>query len=215
MTPQPALDLKPVETSLRFDPAEHKYFLDPEGLELPGVTDTLARAGFIDWSMVPPRVLEAARQRGTDVHAALHFLDDGELDEDTLDPAYHGYVMAYLRFKRDADFEPELVEHRAWSKAYRYAGTFDRTGTLPIKTGGRRKIVLDFKTGVVLPAHKLQLAAYAALLPDPRSYGRIALELHDDSNYKVHEYPVEEFQRDLSVFAGAVAGEWFKRAHGI
>jgi hypothetical protein len=215
VTPQPALDLKPVETVLRFDAEAHRYFLDPQGEELPGVTSVLSAAGFIDWSMVPPRVLEAARIRGTHVHTALHFLDDGELDDETLEPEYHGYVMAYLRFKRESGFEPDLVEYRAWSKAHRYAGTLDRTGTLPVKTGAHRKVVLDFKTGMVLPAHRLQLAAYAGLLPDPRSYGRIALELHDDGTYKAHEYPVEEFLRDFNVFCGAVGGHWWKMGYGI
>lgn len=212
---QPAFDLAPAVPSLRFEPEEHRYFLDPEGIELPGVTRTLERAGFIDWSHVPPAILEAARVRGMNVHHALHYLDDGELDETTLDQELHGYVMAYLRFKRDTGFEPDLVEYMGYSVAYRYAGRFDRRGTLPTKDGGRRKIVLDFKSGLVLPAHRLQLAAYAGLLPDSRMYGRVALELRDDSNFRVHEFPPEEYQRDFGVFVQAVAAEWWRRGYGL
>src|SRR3954464_13759709 len=119
---QPALGLAAVPTVLRFEADTHQYFLDPEGVELPSVTHLLERAGFIDWSHVPYRVLESARRRGTAVHQALHYLDDGDLDENTLEPEIHPYVMAYLRFKRDAGFEPELVEFRAHSIAHRYAG---------------------------------------------------------------------------------------------
>lgn len=209
------LDLQPKPEGIRFEPDEHRYFHEPEGEEWPGVTYTLERAGFIDWSMVPPAVLENARERGQHVHTALHFLDDGELDETTLDPEIHGYVMAYLRAKRTLDLEILAVEQIVWSKVHRYAGRLDRLVTLPRKDGGRDKAVVDFKTGIALPAFRLQLAAYVGPLPDARSYRRITLQLSEDGEFKVHEYPGEELQRDLAIFQGAVAAEWWKRTYKV
>lgn len=211
------LDLQSVPTTLRFEPAEHRYFLDDAKgtTELPGVTRTLERAGLIDFSMVPHDVLENARVRGTRIHQALHYLDDGDLDADTVEESDHPYLMAWARAKRDLDIEILVVEQMIWSPVHRYAGRFDRIVTLKRKDGGRDKALLDFKTGQVLPAHKLQLAAYVGPLPDPRTYRRIALELHDDSSFRVIEFPPEEFQRDLQIFTGLVAAEWWKRAHGI
>src|SRR5581483_1203958 len=132
MSTQPALDLQASKPTLRFDAVAHKYFLDPEGVELPGVTRALEGAGIVDWSMVPRDILVAAQERGTRVHEALHYLDDGELDEQNL------------------DIEILLVEHMGFSAAHRYAGRMDRVVTLPKKGGGRRKSVIDFKTGIVL-----------------------------------------------------------------
>lgn len=205
---QPALELKPpVGPTLRFEPEPHKYFLDPEGIEIPGVTRLLEACGIIDWSHVAPATLERAKQRGTAVHQALHYFDDGELDSETLSPEIHGYVMAYAAFKNQAQFEPLLVENMGWSPAFRYAGRMDRVGIFHISsetsTEKTSHAIIDFKSGVVLPGHRIQLAAYNMLLPEPRKYRRIALKLNQDGTYKVHEFPQRDLQSDFGVFQAA------------
>src|SRR5678815_2139742 len=83
---QPSLDLSGnVAQTVRFEESAHRYFVEPSGREIPGVTRALEEAGLIDFSMVPRDVLLKAQDRGTRVHQALHYLDDGELDQDTLD----------------------------------------------------------------------------------------------------------------------------------
>jgi hypothetical protein len=211
---QPSLELGAVVPTLRFDPADHRYFLDPSGEEIPGVTRVLEVCGLVDFSMVPSDVLQAAQQRGTAVHQALHYLDDGELDQDTLDENLHGYVMAYLAFKNQCGFTPHLVEHRVHSLAHRWAGTLDRTGELLRKDGGADPCIVDFKSGLVLPAHRIQLAAYQSGLPDARKYRRITLALREDGTYRVHEYDGKDYGRDLNVFHAAVALWHWKHDHG-
>lgn len=217
MTPQPTLGLpSPPPPRLNFRAEDHKYFVesgplgDPTIEELPSVTRCLEDAGIIDWSMVPPAVLERARDRGTAVHQALHYFDDGELDQDSLDPALHPYVMAYAQFKNQAQFEPLLVEHMVWSPVYRYAGRMDRVGIMGPALGSAKELppgdwLIDFKSGVVLPGHKIQLAAYAMLLPEPRKYRRAALQLKPDGSYKLYEYPQRDLQPDFQVFQSACA----------
>lgn len=202
---QPTLALGAVKPTLRFEPIEHRYFLDPDGAELPSVTRVLEDCGLVDFSMVPRDVLLKAQDRGTRVHQALHYLDDGELDDSTLDEELHGYVMAYLAFKNQCGFTPHLVEHRVHSTAHRWAGTLDRTGELLRKDGKSDPCIVDFKSGMVLPAHRIQLAAYQSGLPDARKYRRITLELDSDGRYKVHEYSSQDYGRDLNVFHAAVA----------
>lgn len=204
MNPQATLELKPTEPTLDFEPNQHAYRLLPEGIRLPSVTQILTGTRMIDYSMIPASVLFAAQIRGTAVHEALHYLDDGELDQDTLDPAIHGYVMAYLAFKNQAQFTPALVEYRNWHRAYRYAGTLDRMGTILRSDGGVDLVVLDFKTGEVQRGHALQLAAYTDCLPEPRKYRRMALQLSSDGTFKVHEFKQVDFRRDMDLFLSAL-----------
>lgn len=64
-----------------FDPVAHRYTLD--GRVLPSVTQILR--GLDDFSHVPARVLERARDRGTRVHSACNLDVLGTLDEATVD----------------------------------------------------------------------------------------------------------------------------------
>lgn len=201
---QSALALGAVVPTVRFDPWEHRYYLEPSGEEIPGVTRALEESGLTDFSMVPRHILEVAQQRGTWVHDALHMLDDGELDADSLSEELHGYVMAYLRFKNEMKFSPLLVEKFVHNLTYRWAGRLDRVGEIERKDGGTDLVVVDFKSGLVLPAHRIQLAAYTSALPEPRKYRRMTLELDSDGTYKTHEYAAESYGRDLNTFHSAV-----------
>lgn len=209
---QPAVAL--TAPTIRFDPIPHRYFLEPSGEELPSVTACLQECGLIDFSMIPRHILDAAAERGTAVHAACHYLDDGDLDWDTLDPRYRGYVEAWERFRHDWQFEPLLVEHMIWSPHYRYAGRMDRVGTLPRKDGGHDLVILDFKTGDWVKGYRYQMAAYNGALDEPRKYRRLPLQLCDNGEYRSHENkcPPQNYGRDLNVFHGAVAVWHGKRA---
>jgi hypothetical protein len=77
--------------SLRFDAEQHRYFLGIRDLdaqfqpvvgemELPSVTTVLKETNMIDMRHIPQDVLDLAAARGTAVHAALHYLDEGDLD---------------------------------------------------------------------------------------------------------------------------------------
>jgi hypothetical protein len=211
---QARLEMSAQEPWLEFERIGHRYTLMPDGIELPSVTTALKETRMIDYSMIPQDVLQAASRRGTAVHQALQYLDEGDLDEDSLDESLLGYIYAYAQFKRDSGFTPALIEHRVWSNTYRYAGTLDRTGTLPRQDGGEDLVVLDFKTGLVLPGHALQLAAYANCLPEPRRFRRIALKLSEDATYRVYEFPQKDFRRDLELFLHALSCCWWQRTEG-
>jgi len=211
---QPAFDLRAVEPTLVFEPVGHTYTLQPEGVELLSVTTALKESGLIDYSMIPQDVLLNAARRGTAVHQALALLDEEALDEETVDDEIRGYIEAYAKFKRESGFVPALIEHRAFCRNCRYAGTLDRTGTIPGNGGGDELVVLDFKTGMVLEAHRLQLAAYANFLEGPRRFRRIALQLAGDGSYRVHEYPTRTYHEDFATFLSALRVASWKRAEG-
>lgn len=188
---------------LDFDAATHTYRLD--GQVIPGVTSVLKSVGLLDYSMIPQDVLQAASRRGTAVHSAVELLDRGELDRSSIDPRLEGYIVAYERFLLESQFVPGHIEHRVFNELHRYAGTLDRTGML-----GGTLTVLDFKTGLVLPGHAVQLAAYANCLVMPRRFRRIALQLCGDGTYRVHEYPLGTMSRDIDLFLAALACHNFK-----
>jgi hypothetical protein len=204
--------------TLRFSPADHRYFLDPAGERIPGATELLTECGMIDWSMVAKHVVEAAGLYGSQAHDATHAEDDGDLDDEALDPDLRiNVIEPYRVFKRVTGFEPDLVEYMGFHPVYRYAGRVDRRGSVRAaggRPGGRDRVVLDFKTGVILPAYRLKLAAYTAFFPDPQSYRRIDLQFPGNGTYKVHEYDQAAYNADLSDFLHGVAVWWWKREHG-
>lgn len=194
--------------TLAFDKLTHTYTVD--GRIIPSVTQVLKEVGIVDYSFIPQDVLVEAARRGTLAHLACQYLDDGQLDRASLDQEIAGYVESYERWKEAAGFKVAFSEQRLFNRQWRYAGTLDRTGFL-----GDSRVCLDFKTGVILPGHAMQLAAYTACLPDPLRWRRIALKLHQDGSMATPtEYPIHEFSQDFAVFTAALACVNWKRSKG-
>lgn len=214
MTEQEALPLAPVVPTVRFEPEEHRYYLEPSGEEIPGVTRALEECGLTDFSMVPRDVLARAQERGTFVHNAIHWYEDGVLDDSSLDEETHGYLMAYLAFKNQMRFTPLMVEKFVHNLERRWAGRVDGVGLIERLDAGVDDTVVDYKSGLVLPAHRLQLAAYVSGLPDPRKYRRMTVGLQSDGRFKVHEYQQDTYLRDLNMFHSAVGVWHWKNEHG-
>lgn len=151
---------------LTFDEAAHAYALD--GSPLPSVTQILA--GLASYGQPIVRRdgwTEAARERGSDVHAAIHLLTLGKLDRSSLTEEIAPYIVAYEQFLRESFFEPMVVETRMASRVHRFAGTLDAVG---MRDGCMT--LVDVKSGAYSPWHDLQLAAYAILLEE-NDFGRV------------------------------------------
>lgn len=178
---------------LTFDEQSHTYRY--QGVEVVSVTQAIKAAGLIEDGYYT----EYSRQRGTAVHFATQLDDEGDLDEDSLDPAITPYVEAARKFRRDTGFVPELIESRFCLIQLGYAGMLDRYGHM-----GKTKVVLDYKTGPVRPWTRLQLGAYGNSMPNGASIERYAVQLKDDGDYKITRYPVSEFRQDLNDFLACV-----------
>jgi hypothetical protein len=183
-----------------------KYVL--HGVRIPSVTEVLDIAGLIDWSMVPPGVLEEAGERGHRVHEWLELLDQGFLDlEDEPDEDIAGFVGAYLRFKDETGFKPELIEHVVVNETYAYAGMLDRTGRL----NGDRAMV-DLKTvRQVNATTALQTAGYAACLGN--GHRRFALQLRPDGTYSLVPYTDRNDVHDF--YAAVRLAHWRIKHQGV
>jgi hypothetical protein len=136
-----------------FDPAAHRYTLD--GRELPSVTQILR--GLDDFSNVPARVLEKARDRGSRVHAACNLDVLGILDENTVDDEVAPYLAQFRKFLRESGFTPTLTECRVYDERLWYAGTLDLFGDLP----GCIDVQIDIKSGAIPRSVGPQTAAYS------------------------------------------------------
>lgn len=206
---------------LTFDPTPHEYALD--GDRLPSVTGVLKYGGLVDFSGIPSTVLAAARQRGTAVHQAIHFLNEHDLDVDAFYrdfPDYAGYLRAWVSFCDQRHFLPLLNEYRVASRRHRVAGTLDCLGVLD-----GRAVLLDFATGRPDDVCKnLQTAAYYGLaleasMEDRRlekffnSYPvvrRAAVALHRDGSFTVEDY---RDPTDYREFLQLVAAFWVVAKH--
>lgn len=144
--------------ALTFDPLPHVYTLD--GRVVPfSVTGLLRQVGLINFSMIPPRILEAAQTRGTTVHQAIHYYNEHDLDVEGFSrdfPGYAGYLQSWVRLMDTGRLVTVLCEHRIASRQPLYAGTLDWLGLFD-----GHAAIIDFATGRPEDAAKhLQTAAY-------------------------------------------------------
>lgn len=201
---------------LTFEPVHHRYELD--GVRVPSVTGILQRSGLVDFSTLPPSILEAARVRGTVVHSALHYLNERDLDIEQFYrdfPDYSGYVQAWASFCGQRNFRPVLNEHRVASRRHQIAGTIDCLGTLD-GVG----VLLDFATGRAADACKhLQTGAYHGIAlewakddPPLRDFlsrhpylKRYAVELKKDGTFQLEAYTQASDFREFLTLRAALA----------
>lgn len=159
---------------VEFDSVAHIYRVD--GRRVPGVTEVLKENGLIndEW------YTEASSERGRAIHLATEFDDDGDLDEETLDPGILGYVQAWRQFKFDTHPTVLQKETVVVDPFGRYAGTEDRTITFP---SSRMEAVIDIKSGEPCFWHPIQTAAYARCHPKP--VHRYAVYLRSNGTYRM------------------------------
>lgn len=169
---------------LQFDESTHTYRLD--GQVVPSVTQLLKPIGP-DFSQIPADVLERKRQLGTAVHLACELDDDGDLDDDSLDPVLAPYVSAWRKFKADTGAVVLVNEKQLAHEDLRYAGTVDRVVSV-----GREPWLVDLKTSAdPHAAYGVQLAGYEELLRKASRMqvdARATVHLRDDGTFSLHQF---------------------------
>lgn len=192
---------------LEFDPQTHTYTLD--GRRLPSVTEVLAP--LIDYSRVPPDVLERARVFGQHVHEACDLFNRDELEWSSLDPALVPYVEAWKRFIDESGAVAIASESRVYHKALGYAGTPD------VVLAWRKSLVIpDIKsTAVVPPTVGPQTSAYAKAyqsMHGGREPARYCIQLRADGTYSSF---IRNDPADWSIFVSALNCHKFKEKHRV
>jgi hypothetical protein len=187
--------------------ATHEYSVD--GIARPGVTSILASAGLIDdrW------FTDESRHRGKAVHAACHYMDEGDLPDAWMDSSpYAGYVRGWEKFRNESGFVPDTIEERVSHQFWGYCGTLDRRGHI-----GTRRILLDIKTGQSQYWHACQLRAYSECFGNPRQYELFTVHLGENGSYSVAQRPYAFMQAAGDAFWAALTIYQFKhwRKNGI
>lgn len=180
-----------------FDPESHRYTVD--GIVFPSVTSVLESVGIIDYSGIPSETRSMALQRGSNVHLATQFDDEGDLQEESV-PGLMGYVRAWRAARKHLGvdkFDPQWIERRGFHKQFRYAGTMDRADG---------DFILDLKTNQAPWWVRIQLAAYQELYREelPNVTRRIAVELHPNESFTIFEFLQKDFRDDFQTFMAAL-----------
>lgn len=193
---------------ITFDPVAHAYQVD--GKPVPSVTQCLD--WLVDWSVVPPALLEYKSALGAAVHQMVHLACRDELDEDDLDPVLRPYLAQWRKFVAESGYtilQSELVV----SHPIGYAGTLDLVLGRVARTRLKR-YVCDIKTAKAIPSTVgPQVAAYAeAYKAGGGSYdGRKVLRLWPDG-CKLDDL---NDPADWSVFLSAKNLHHWRTRHGI
>lgn len=167
--------------------------------DLPHVTDILQRAGLVETSWF--REYDLAR--GSALHAATHYLDEGDLNWESVDPVIVGRLRSYQKFLDEVKPEILAVEEGVVNEALRYCGTLDRR----VRISGREG-VLDIKSPSRASWQALQVSMYAACFPRPLA--RWTLHLSDE-RYQLIEH---KDRHDWDVAKAAITIVAWKEKYG-
>lgn len=190
---------------IHFDPIQHAYTLD--GKRLPNVTGILAPLS--EYAGIPRHILDAAAERGNNVHKAVELYLWDMLDEDSLAEEYRPYLEAFKKFQQETGFEAAFIEERVYHRDLMYAGTIDLGGTLPPR--GRMKkskfALIDIKTTFrLMQSVGPQIAAYFEAWnshkPARPFEERFGLQLKKDGTYVLKPYTSST---DFNVFRSCLA----------
>ncbi len=143
-----------------YDAENHVYY-SLHG-RLPGATDAIKAGGLLDVSYMSMD----ARWRGKCVHRAIELLNRKDLDWDTLDPAFHGYVRSYESFISLTGFEVVGCESPVFSQSF---------ACLPDVWGVLNKIptIIELKTGAIPAWAAFQTALQRRALHEDKGFKAI------------------------------------------
>ena len=160
------------------------------------VTQILDLAGLVDSTWFTADACD----RGSALHKATQYLDEGTLYRDSVDSSIVDRFERYERFI--AEVQPEIlaIEEEVMNPALNYIGHLDRR----LKINGREGI-LDLKPSPA-PWHPLQLAGYAGCFARPMARWGLYLA---GSNYKLVEYSDRSDWRTFQ--AALTTAQWIRR----
>ena len=164
---------------IEYNDDAHEYRVNGE--VVPSVTQVIKSSGLVDYS----HCTEYGRKRGTIIHEVVQLINEGDLDEDSVDPLIRPWISAYRAFLSDCAFRLYRSEMIVHSELYGYAGRFDMYGRV-----NKRRAIIDVKTGQIGPDVEWQLGAYmqAAKECGLRPQTAFSLQLRPDGTYRLREH---------------------------
>jgi hypothetical protein len=143
---------------LTFNEADHTYFMD--GVEVPSVSKIIEPA--YDFRFVKQEHLDRAKDLGKKVGRTIELFETKRLDRSKKHPTLDKYLKQWQLAKDFLKIDPVGFEVQVCSRKYKFAGTMDLHGLLlpSMPFDDLEEIIIDLKTGLYYPAHKLQTAGY-------------------------------------------------------
>jgi hypothetical protein len=195
---------------------EHIYRNEKGEIYL-SVTQQLQIAGLVDFSMVRPEDLEYAGLRGQYVHEAVHLYLYDDLDVESLDLAYKGYVKGFIKFSEEHSLLPISSEEIVYSDILRTAGAYDLVGWEMGNFGGA-PVMIEIKSTATMPiTASLQASAYLKFYNQDKcssdyienAYG---LHLQNNGTYKLYKY---KWRDDFRIFQKICHINWWALSNKI
>jgi len=200
-----------MSSTLTFDEVEHKYRVGEK--ILPSVTQLMGEYGITNSDFYDLQ----GSVRGTHVHTATEYFDEGDLEIEALDSILKPFMYGYEKFCNESNIVWEHSELRMYHDLDWYAGTLDRTGHR-----GPKRILLDIKTGGMPNWVHIQLAGYKRLLE--RHEKRLgtykpleefyALQLRKDGTYRLVQIPIKKIFEGQKIIDSILQINQFKRING-
>lgn len=137
-----------------FEPKDHLY-KDDNGNMLDSVTQILK----MELNTFNFKFPGNAASKGTHIHTACEYYDEGDLDVNSLSPEIVPYVAGYIVALELEEIEILQNEVRRYHPKYLYAGTIDKIW----KVKGIQDVT-DIKSGLEYPQYKWQISAYEEMV---------------------------------------------------
>ncbi|MDD4340296.1 MAG: hypothetical protein PHV00_11510 [Syntrophales bacterium] len=180
---------------------------------LPSVTEVIAP--WVDFSGIPPGVLNHASERGTEVHRVCLDLYARGLPVIGIDGEVRGYLDSFRRWLDKMADQALLIEERLFDQAHGYSGQLDLIVWTRPEYGSETWLV-DLKTPLALSkSWRVQISAYRSLAISqrgitPEHCGSLRLDPNGGAA-KVDWYDGSA-DRDFSVFLSCLnAYRFFKQ----
>lgn len=185
---------------ITLDEEKHEYRLD--GVIVPSVTQIIDAAGLNGDAY--KYADEYHLNRGRIIHKVIEYYMENRLSDNYRDPMILGYLDAWIKFVDETGFYADKgnLEKIIGDDKLMVGGTIDAIGNL-----NGAGTVVDAKSGLPLPSHGIQLAAYECLYRIGADYppmNRVSVHLKSDGTYKMKIYPINELRRDREIFFAAL-----------
>lgn len=199
---------------LKLDHVTHTYTLGSRILPCP--SHVFKALGFVN----PKFFTEEGRIKGQAIHQGTEYLDEGDLDwdslketEDCLEMPIIQPVKAWGRFRKETGFKPVDIEKSIYHPTWGYATTPDRIGTFP---NSPRRVVIEIKSYPIPKWAKWQTAAAGLIMrAEKLDYpDRYAVHLKTNGDYSLirHEDLNDEqaFLNFLETYKQGVKNGFYK-----
>lgn len=196
-----------MQPPLTYNEKDHTYHFGDR--RIVGITDAMSRAG-----LTPPipeaakRNFEAAGVKGSTAHSMCELYDLGVAGDYEMDPTMQGYLDAWVAFRSEWAYHPEMVEVPMGHPIYQFGGTPDTAGPIHYPSLGFKHAIVERKTCDLADHVGFQLAGQELLVQHemgerwPGPCLLLAVRLNKDGTFQVKGHRPGEYTQKRAYYRG-------------